>query len=141
MFKLGKLTSIVMALAVLLASNGVVLAVHTCFVSGTVDVSLFNSNNCCSGNSTGCNEESDLQTVVSPKCCKLELDYHKIQVVSSDKDDSGKLYNPELMPISALAGFYPIFNAPLQKDISYKAPPPQGAADPTFIYSIHRLLI
>ena len=84
MNKAGKFTAILIALAVLLASNGLVIAVHTCFVSGTVDVSLFKSNDCCSGDSVECNEGSDLQTVVSPKCCKLELDYHKIQVVSSE---------------------------------------------------------
>lgn len=74
-----KVSAFGLMIAMLVSGNGVVLAVHTCFLSSTKTVSIFHTKECCSKKtgdcSSGCNEKQDN---FSAKCCSSQISYHKL---------------------------------------------------------------
>jgi hypothetical protein len=72
------LLSVLMAVIVLVSSNGIVLASHTCLKKSNTTVSLFKSKSCCSKTKKPC--ESGETKSVKARCCVSSVSYHKVNV-------------------------------------------------------------
>lgn len=130
-----------MAFVVWLTSTGVVLAIHTCQASQSVDVSFFRPEGCCSDDLTPCGSATEKGTTLAEDCCSLEMDYQKVQVVSAGH----RTVLPVVASSTMVLHFLPLHGAvvftPDSRSTSYKGPPPRGTTTSDFLFSIHRLLI
>jgi hypothetical protein len=70
--------SLVMALVMLITSNGIVLASHTCLKKSSTKVSLFESKGCCKQSKKSC--ESMQAKSFKSRCCVSSISYHKVNV-------------------------------------------------------------
>lgn len=138
-----RLLVMLMVPVMLVASSGVVLLIHTCFTSESVEVTLFQRSGCCADrpchpiHNDGHADENSIQG----KCCDLKADYIKVQVCSSLENDP-----------SSLALIYPVVSGvssdrrlesadPIATVFPVAASPPVKASTPEYIYSVHQLLI
>ncbi len=79
--------ALLLSVAILVSSNGIVLAAHTCFSKAETKVSLFKATGCCSTeklndlnehHADGCHD-----SIGPKKCCQLSLSFHKVDVSST----------------------------------------------------------
>jgi hypothetical protein len=69
-----------MTVVILITSNGLVLASHTCLKKSDTTVSLFKSKSCCGKTKKSC--ESSEQNSLKSNCCVSSVSYHKVSVNS-----------------------------------------------------------
>jgi hypothetical protein len=103
---LRNIFSVLMAVIVLITSNGIVLASHTCLKKADTKVSLFQNKSCCSKSNKSC-ESADTKSVKS-NCCISSVSYHKVSVnslPSGKKAIDSKLL---LTPVSVIASAQPV---------------------------------
>lgn len=125
-----------LTLTILVSSTGVVLAVHTCFISSKKQISLFQNKSCCSSHSKNCHSKP--ASSLKAKCCELSISYHKLDVVSNTikyqhlDSDTGL----PLVLFSALTKPQHSFTK-----IYLNKAPPESRGGIEFLYSIGSLLI
>ena len=135
-----KFLSIFMVLTLLLATNGVVLIVHTCLVSNTTDVSLFQKNGCCGGEEFPCGTSAEI-SFFKDKCCDLKVTYSKIESPGSlTIEFNGDVFKQVICCDFKLKQWSCVEPFMLAKVLH---PPPSihTAAHPDFIYTAGSLLI
>jgi hypothetical protein len=71
--------SVLLAVIILITSNGIVLASHTCLKKSTTTVSLFQSKSCC-GKAKMNSCDSRKTDSVKRNCCLNSTSYHKTTV-------------------------------------------------------------
>ena len=72
--------SVFLSLAVLISTNGIVVAAHNCFSQHKTEVSLF-SKKCCSKEKEQCHAKPvTKENTFTKKCCELKITYHKVDV-------------------------------------------------------------
>src|SRR3569832_1684288 len=69
---------VLMAVIVLITSNGIILASHTCLKNSNTKVSLFQNKSCCGKTKKTC--ESTETKAVKSNCCNSSVSYHKVNV-------------------------------------------------------------
>jgi hypothetical protein len=70
--------SVLLSVIVLITSNGIVLAYHTCLKNSNTNVSLFQNKSCCGKTKKSC--ESTERKSVKSNCCVSSFSYHKVSV-------------------------------------------------------------
>ena len=139
-----------MAAIVLLASNGVILAFHTCFTAKTTAVSLFHHGACESEKKqpvkrkpSCCTSEkrNAARTAISSKCCVETIAYKKSELAGTTNA------SPEVVVYNNyIVSYFKPFAVPFIDNSSSvaflnKAPPPFTAAHSDFLYATGLLLI
>jgi hypothetical protein len=78
-----KYISALVAVVILISSNGIVLATHSCFSKAETKVSLFSHKGCCSQKKKNCHSTThSSEKKISSNCCRLTISYHKSDVNS-----------------------------------------------------------
>ena len=75
--------AIFLGVVILISSNGIVLASHSCSVKPGTDVSLFEHKGCCSNGKMNCHADYPGINSLTKKCCQLTITFHKVDVSSS----------------------------------------------------------
>jgi hypothetical protein len=98
--------SVILSVIVLVSSNGIVLASHSCISKHETEVSVFRISGCCSKDKTNCHSRLSGEIVMTKKCCQLNLTFHRVDVSSPvykiQPVRSFKMYAKELVgfPVS-----------------------------------------
>ncbi len=146
---LRTIISLVLTATVLLASNGVVLAVHTCFTAKTTAVSLFHHGACKSEKKQASKRKADCCSRkknkssgdhVSSSCCVETISYKKSEL-SGTVDVTGPVLMPTVTSVIATTTVPEINASVSTNDFLNKPPPLCCAAHPDFIFAIGTLLI
>lgn len=138
-----RVVGVVLLPVLLTATNGIVVLVHTCLSSDSVEVTLFQRSGCCSDQP--CSPDEEVPHQESPsfegQCCILKSDYVKVHLcqpsVHCAFDFSSCCQIPDHFSddachVAALA------DSPVFPD---DASPPERASSPDYIFSVHQLLI
>lgn len=80
--RLNKIVAIILGVVILISSNGLVLASHSCFSKSETDVSLFSHKGCCSNKMKNCHSLPAQENAFTKKCCELRISFHQVDVSS-----------------------------------------------------------
>jgi hypothetical protein len=139
-----------MAAVILLASNGIVLAFHTCFTAKKTAVSLFHHGECDSEKkqpskrkSSCCSNEKRKPTraLVNSNCCVETITYKKSELTSTIMASSEVVVH-DIFIINHFTPFaIPFINSSKTFAFLNKAPPPFTASHSDFLFATGLLLI
>ena len=132
----SKSIAFILALIILVSSNGVVLAVHTCLSKAATEVSLFGNKGCCSENKS-CRDKGE-RSVVSAKCCNISFSFHKTDVSSVPQKSSFTPGNFSF-PAYAIQDLFTLRFSSAFSIASLKAPPGISGKGLLRIISIFRI--
>ena len=121
------------AFIILVTSNGVVLAIHTCLFTSDKSVTLFAEKSCCDAEKKSCNDKSDCNDLTSA-CCKSEIAYNKISSPFLLSKITAPVVDQVVFTFPVIAKQEDVFEV-----IFATMAPPLLPADLPFVY--HQLLI
>jgi hypothetical protein len=137
-----RIFSLILLPVLLSATNGIVVLVHTCLSSESVEVTLFQRSGCCADEPCSPSGESGPHTdVLDEQCCLLKSDFIKVNVCPP----------PVAAPVDfhfitsqAVLPFNSSFSVVVDDESAFfpdDASPPGRASSPDYIFSVHQLLI
>ena len=80
--RLKKIVAVILGVVILISSNGLVLASHSCFSKSETDVSLFSHKGCCSNKKKNCHSLPSQENTYTKKCCELRISFHQVDISS-----------------------------------------------------------
>ena len=125
--RLKNIVAFFLGVIILLSSNGIVLATHSCFSRPGTQVSLFSHKGCCSKGKKDCHRIPAGENTFTKKCCQLKISFHKVDV-------SSFLSKANLIHVDAIAQHFSISDFPFSKNytellfINKSPPKPAGRA-------------
>jgi hypothetical protein len=137
-----RIFSLILLPVLLAATNGIVVLVHTCLSSESVEVTLFQRSGCCADEPCSPSKEGRPHAdALEEQCCVLKSDFIKVNVCPPPVDGPVGVH---LLASQTVRPANSSFSTVVDSECALfpdDASPPGRASSPDFIFSVHQLLI
>jgi len=129
---------LLLTLAFLVSTTGIVLASHRCLASAQQTISLYSHTGCC-GKDNSCEKLPADEDQLASRCCVTEFSFHKIDISSAVPEHPSQ----DAVVLTGAVPVQFILNVPTDNGMQVFSDhsPPLLQGGKTLLISIHRLLV
>ncbi|MFM2136400.1 MAG: hypothetical protein RL021_1800 [Bacteroidota bacterium] len=138
-----KVFSLLLLPVLLAATNGIVVLVHTCLSSESMEVTLFHRTGCCSDQPCGPTkaDRHDESASIEGQCCTLKSDFVKVQLCQPSVHFAVNFTSCYAVPAFSFGSYRPLSALAEGPFFPDDASPPDRASSPDYIFSVNQLII